>query len=317
MKVVDVVVVSYNSRRHLRACVEHLASHTDIRIIVVDNASTDRSLETVVDLPIEFHPLDVNDGFAVGCNVGWRAGAAPYVLFLNPDAQIDESALRELVATLESSPDIGIVGPKTLDRTGSLLLSRRRFPRLRSTYARALFLHRLFPRVASMDECLANAVDYERRGQVEWISGSCMLVRRSLLEQIGGLDEGFFLYYEDTDLCRQAWDAGFTVEYDPHAICVHVGGASAPRAALLPVAARSAIRYARKHNRRRALLFRIGLALEEALRTLVSESGMPGRNGHARAFLTLVAAEADPPNAEQPAAASVRLGGDDNEGTIG
>ena len=158
-----------------------------------------------------------------------------------------------------------------------------------------------------MDECLAVAADYERRGQVEWISGSCMLVRRALLEQIGGLDEGFFLYYEDTDLCRQAWNAGFTVEYDANATCVHVGGASAPRAALLPVAAHSAIRYARKHNRRRALLFRIGLALEEVLRTLVSGSGMPGRIGHARALLALVAVEAEPPNAEQHAAARVRL----------
>lgn len=298
---IDVVVVSYNSREQLRACVKSLASLPDVHVIVVDNRSTDGSADTIADLPVELHLLEENRGFSVGCNVGWRAGTAPYVLFLNPDAQIDELSLRELIATLERSPDVGIVGPRTLDRTGSLLLSRRRFPRLRSTYARALFLHRLFPRVASTDECLADAAGYEARGRVEWISGSCMLVRRSLLEHIGGFDEGFFLYYEDTDICRRAWDAGFGVEYDPDGTCVHVGGASAPRAGLLPVAARSAVRYARKHDPRRAPLFRIGLGLEEALRTIVCSQGLAARIGHARALAALIAPGAKS-QGESPAA---------------
>ena len=288
MASVDVVVVSYNSRQHLRECVASLSQDDDLHVIVVDNASSDESLESVSGLRVETRQLGENRGFSAGCNEGWRIGGAPHVLFLNPDARISSDGIHTLVKHLESAPGVGLVGPKTTDLNGALLYSRRRFPRLISTFGRALFLHRVFPRIAAFDECLRDAAGYGRRGEVEWVSGSCMLIRRSLLEDLGGLDEGFFMYYEDTDLCRMIWDAGFAVEYDPSAVCAHVGGASAPRAALLPAAARSAARYASKHMPRRALLFRVGLALEASLRIVVSKPGTARQRGHARAALMLV-----------------------------
>ena len=139
MATVDVVVVSYNSRDHLRACVEPLASVDDVHVIVVDNASPDAGLDVVADLPITRIARQQNGGFGAGCNTGWRVGDAPYVLFLNPDARIDAESLRRLAGVLDATPGAGGVAPRITHVDGSLDFSQRRFPRLRSTYARALF----------------------------------------------------------------------------------------------------------------------------------------------------------------------------------
>jgi N-acetylglucosaminyl-diphospho-decaprenol L-rhamnosyltransferase len=264
--VVDVVVVSYNSRAHLRACVAALAGVRDVHVIVVDNASSDDSLATVADLPVTLVPQAHNLGFGQGCNAGWRRGEARYVLFLNPDAVLEPAALERLTATLHSHPEAAAVAPRIV-HDGALVHSLRRFPRLRSTYARALFLHRLFPSAPWVDEVVRVERAYAQPGAVEWASGACLLVRRDALERVRGFDEGFFLYCEETDLCRRLWNEGLSVLYEPRAECAHVGGASAPRASLRAVLATSRIRYARKHRGRVAsALERLGIALEALTR---------------------------------------------------
>src|SRR5919198_1579919 len=150
MPLVDVVVVSYNSASTLRACVEELAASDYTHVIVVDNGSTDDSLAVVADLEVE-GLAQANRGFAAGCNAGWRAGEAPYVLFLNPDATIDVESILRLVRVLEQEDGAGAVAPKILEGDGSLDFSLRRFPRVRSTLSQAFFLHRLFPRARWTD----------------------------------------------------------------------------------------------------------------------------------------------------------------------
>jgi GT2 family glycosyltransferase len=280
-----VVVVSYNSREQLPACVEGLAGRPEVEVVVVDNASQDGSLEAIASLPVRGLQLDENGGFAHGCNAGWRTGRGEYVLFLNPDATIPEAAVRRLASVLDAEPNVAAVAPRILDSTGELDFSKRRFPRLRSTYAQALFLHRLFPRALWADEMVRRVEDYERPGSPEWVSGACMLVRRSALEELGGLDEGFFLYCEDTDICRRLWDMGHEVRFEPSAIAVHEGGASAPRPSLIPVLVSSRVRYASKHRSRpAALLERIGIALGAVTHSVVSSGGRAARAGHLRSL---------------------------------
>jgi GT2 family glycosyltransferase len=280
---VDVVIVSYNSRATLRRCVAPLAGREEVHTIVVDNDSRDDCLDTIADLDVELLPQADNRGFAYGCNVGLRAGRGEAVLLLNPDAALDEPALRRLCAVLESDPRAGAVAPQIRESDGALDHSLRRFPRARSSVARALFLHRLFPRAAWSDEVIRNPRAYATPWSPEWVSGACILLRRSVLEALGGLDEGFFLYSEDTDLCRRVRDAGWDIRYEPSALAVHAGGASAPRASLLPVLAASRLRYARKHGGRPAeLLERGASALEAMLRSVVSRGGTAARSGHLR-----------------------------------
>jgi len=286
MPEVDVVVVAYNSRSHLRGAVEPLTKDDRLAVVVVDNASTDGCLETVADLGVRAIRLDRNGGFAHGCNTGLHVGEAPHVLFLNPDAVIDPESVLRLARVLDEEPGVGAVAPKIVDSEGRVDISLRRFPRARSTFAQALFLHRLFPRAPWVDEVVRDPRMYDRPGSPDWVSGACLMLRRTQLEELGGWDQGFFLYCEDIDLCRRVRAAGYQVWFEPSAVAVHEGGASRPRAELLPVLAASRIRYAAKHGGVAAsTLERAGIALGAFTHMLVGR-GAAVRRGHARALAT-------------------------------
>jgi N-acetylglucosaminyl-diphospho-decaprenol L-rhamnosyltransferase len=309
---VDVVVVSYNSRETLRACVAPLATLPGVRVIVADNASADGSLETLDGLPVTTLRLPRNGGFSYGCNAGWRAGQSPRVLFINPDADIDGQSLTRLIAVLDGDETVGAAAPRIVNGDGSLHHSQRRFPRLRSTFAQAFFLHRVATRAHWVDELVLDETAYRRPGSPEWVSGACLLVRRSALEALGGLDEGFFLYAEDMDLCRRLRSAGYEIRFVPEAVCRHQGGASAPRASLLPVLAESRLRYARKHERRPvAALTRLGVALGAATHMLLAR-GRAARAGHASALRVALAGGREHSRTPPTRAARRREGADPN-----
>ena len=131
---------------------------------------------------------------------------------------MDRAALDALVGALRDDPRAALVGPRLLEEDGTLAWSLRRFPRLRSTFGKALFMHRLFPLAPWTDELIRDPRAYERPSSQEWVSGACMLVRRDAFEAIGGFDEGLFLYCEDTDLCARLWAAGWMVRFEPAAV---------------------------------------------------------------------------------------------------
>jgi N-acetylglucosaminyl-diphospho-decaprenol L-rhamnosyltransferase len=262
MAAVDLVVVAYNSRDTLRSCVEPLAQLPWINATVVDNACPERSWETVEDLDVAIVHSPRNGGFASGCNLGAANGTAGFVLLLNPDARLDPEGLESLVAALEEQPDLGAVGPRIVEAGGELVWSQRRFPRLRSSFAQALFLQRVAPRASWTDEVIRDEQVYGRPNRPDWLSGACLVLRREALESLGGLDEGFFLYSEETDLFRRMRGAGLRAGYVPGAAAYHEGGASAPRSTTRGIEARSRVRYARKHHGAAvALLEAIAIAL--------------------------------------------------------
>src|SRR5262249_12721477 len=231
-----------------------------------------------------------NRGFAYACNVGWRKGSAPYVLFLNPDAHIDSTSIQRLVRVAAEEDRVGLVAPKIVDAAGATDLSLRRFSRVRTPFAQACCLARLFRNAWWSEEMVRDPECYERRGAAEWVSGACMLVKRSALEVIGGWDDRFFLYCEDKDLCFRLWRAGFEIRYEPTATAVHIGGASAPRGSLLPTLAQTKIRYVAKYESRRTLFFeRCGIALNALTHTLLTTKGRSHRAGYARALWRAVA----------------------------
>jgi hypothetical protein len=286
---IDVVVVSYNSRDELRPAVSDLADAPGIHVVVVDNASQDGSLDTIADLPVERIALHENRGFSVGCNAGWRAGRAPYVLFLNPDARIDETSLRALVDVLEGERRVGLVGPRIVAADGALDASQRRFHRVRTTFASALFLHRILRGAAWVEDIVRDPAAYRSGGACDWVSGACMLVRRDVLEAIGGFDERFFLYCEDEDLCKRIWNEGHEVRFEPLATCVHAGGASAPRPSLFSVSSRSWLLYAQKHSSSTTFALEwAGLLLYGLTHAAFSRDGARSRIGHLKSVMSLL-----------------------------
>jgi N-acetylglucosaminyl-diphospho-decaprenol L-rhamnosyltransferase len=279
---VDVVVVSYNSGATLRGCVAGLAHVPGVHVIVVDNASLADPAGSVADLGIRFVRAERNGGFSYGCNRGIAEGTAPYVLLLNPDARIAPAELDKLIAVLDADPGTALVAPRLLESDGSTAPSLRRFPRLRSTLAQGVLLHRLLP---GLDELVTEPAVYARPGRPDWVSGACMLIRRSALAAVGGMDERFFLYCEDTDICKRLRDAGHDVRYEPAAIASHVGGQSGSRSALRPVLAASRVAYARKHSGRLAAgAERAAIAVGELVHAIVN-AARPGRaRGHLEAL---------------------------------
>jgi N-acetylglucosaminyl-diphospho-decaprenol L-rhamnosyltransferase len=287
---VDAVIVSYRSAATLRGCVEPLAAMPEVRVTVVDNASPDDAVETIADLLVEIVRSERNGGFSYGCNLGAAEGNSPLLLFLNPDARMDAAALKALVGALDGDASAALVGPRILEEDGELAWSQRRFPRLRSTFAQALFLHRLWPRAAWSDELIRDPAAYRRAGSPEWVSGACMLVRREAFAAVSGFDERFFLYCEDTDLCLRLRGAGHAIRFEPPAEIRHVGGASSSAGETRAIAARSRVLYARKHlgpiaARSEAL----GVALGEATHAATSLAHPATRRGHMAALRAALA----------------------------
>ena len=204
----------------------------DLELIIVDNGSSD---DTIAMLNREFPAVrliqnDRNMGFARPINQALRASQGNYMLALNPDTIILPGAINELVQYLEAHPDVGICGPKVLNRNGTLQKAcRRGVSRPWAAFSYFSGLSSLFPHSKFFGGYLLNYLDEDEVHEVDGISGSCMLIRRQVVQQIGYLDERFFAYQEDADYCFQAKKAGWKIIYLPTAQIIHFGGQGGSR----------------------------------------------------------------------------------------
>lgn len=254
---VSAVIVNWNVRDLLRACLASLLQPanrpTDLEIIVVDNASTDGSVEMV---RAEFPQVNLianpdNLGFPAANNQGIAAAQGRYVLLLNPDTQVLGDALPTLVQYMDAHPEVGLVGPQLLHLDGRIQSSRRRFPTVATLFLESTWLESLAPsllldRYYLLDQPDSAVLD------VDWVTGAAMLARREAIRQVGGLDKGFFMYSEELDWCRRFKAAGWRVVYLPTAQIIHHIGKSSEQA--VPDRhisfQRSKIRYTRKYHGR-------------------------------------------------------------------
>jgi N-acetylglucosaminyl-diphospho-decaprenol L-rhamnosyltransferase len=263
----DVVVVAYRSAAHLRACVAPLCDEPDITVTVVDNACPEGSVETVRDLPVRVVEMGRNAGFAAGCNAGAAVGSSGAVLFLNPDAQISAEHVRLLAQVLERDPKCAAVGPRIVfQASGETQRSVRRTPTLVSAFAEAFFLHHLFTRSDWATEEMRQGYDRPHE-DAPWLIGAALCVRREAFERIGGWDERYFMYNEDTDLGLRLRKQGWLLRYESAATAIHAGRASSPRSTQVVMRAESRLAYARAHERGlRYAAFRLAYVIYELLR---------------------------------------------------
>ena len=221
---VGVVVVTHNALRWIQRCLESVRGE---EVVVVDNASTDGTVEAARRvLPAAMVVEQENVGLATGWNRGMAEVAGRYFLILNADAWLTEGSLERLVAFADEHPQAAIVGPRLLNPDGSLQRSVRGFPTLWRLATEYLFLRKLAPRSQALNAFYAGGFDHKEVREADFLMGACMLVRREAVEQVGPLDEEFFLFSEETDWAYRFRAAGWTVLFFPGAECVHVGGAS-------------------------------------------------------------------------------------------
>lgn len=215
----------------MRKCLSSIDAHRpkcEFEVIVADNASSDGSREMVAaEFPwarLVHHK--VNLGFCAGNNRAVPENPGRFVLFMNPDTVVTECALNTLVDFASQSPEAGIIGPKLLNRDGSLQYSCRRYPDLGAGFFRNTPLGRLFPKNRFAQDYLMSDWDHASIRDVDWVSGAALLIRREVLEKTAGFDEGFYMYCEDVDLCYRVHELGYRVIYFPNSVIYHTIGRS-------------------------------------------------------------------------------------------
>lgn len=229
--VLSIVIVSWNVCDDLHECLRSLVTrHSSlvIEVIVVDNASSDRTVEMVRrEFPqVTLISNDENLGYTKANNQGILQSRGKYILLLNPDTIVREGALDALIEFAEANPQAGIIGGKLLNPDGGIQRSARSFPDIGAGLFRNTLLGRLFPKNPFVRRYLMTDFSYDEVHEVDWVSGAAMLVRREVFDIIGLLDEGFWAYCEDVDFCWRARQVGFKVLFCPNAVIVHKIGRS-------------------------------------------------------------------------------------------
>jgi GT2 family glycosyltransferase len=228
---VDVGVVTWNTAELTVQALRHLLDTdqgVDLRVLVRDNASSDGTAEAIARAvpEAEIDDGDVNLGFAGGMNTLIARSRAPWFLALNSDAWPRAGAIRQLVDTATQRPRAAAVAPRLERPDGTLEHSTHPFPSLTVAMTMAVGGDRWFPRPLRDRLLLEGTWRHDRPRRVDWAVGAALLMRRSALEEVGGFDEQFFMYAEDLDWCWRADRLGWTIEFDPAAVVVHVGNAS-------------------------------------------------------------------------------------------
>jgi GT2 family glycosyltransferase len=225
----DVVVVNYNTCRELDACLSALAEAG--QVVVVDNASTDGSLEMVR----RQHPHVIlranrqNVGYGAAVNQGIRSCSAEHVLVLNSDTRVLPGTLAALGAYLDQHPRVAVVGPRLITPEGRLQPSCYAFPTLLPTLLQESTIGQLLRYAPWLREVYPPTASHTRPRRVAWVEGAAMAIRRAAFDAVGGFDPSFFMYYEEVDLCYRLATAGWEVHFAPVGTVVHVGGASTRR----------------------------------------------------------------------------------------
>jgi N-acetylglucosaminyl-diphospho-decaprenol L-rhamnosyltransferase len=261
MDKVSIVIVNWNTGELLARCLESLMALPEqdlvAHVVVIDNASGDDSMKRAQSITkewpkVSFISLESNVGFAKANTIGIDSLATKgtHILLLNPDTEMKPGSLQALVTVLSENDAVGIVGPKLLNTDGSIQESVRTFPTFGVLAGMFLKLHRLLPGLAIWRNYFASDFDYSREQSVDQVMGACFLIRNELFIDIGSLDEGFWIWFEEVDYCKRAHTADWAVLYTPSAEVMHHGGASFHQLVGFKKSwpfLRSALCYARKH----------------------------------------------------------------------
>src|SRR5215212_4084329 len=221
----SVLIVNYASWPLTLRCIESLREtrYEDFEIVVLDNDSVQPP-----ELPsgVRLIRNKENVGFARANNTGIAASSGDPIVLINPDTLVERDFFEPLKRFFEENPRVGIAGPRILDSEGDLQLSaRREISALSGFLGRTSLLTRLFPKSSLVKSQFPAVTDQSHPTSVDWVSGACMVIRRDTLRDVGPLDERFFMYFEDADLCRRARAAGWLVYYLPQVAIVHQTGA--------------------------------------------------------------------------------------------
>jgi GT2 family glycosyltransferase len=303
----SVVIVSFNTREVLRRCLETLeseASQVSLEILVVDNGSKDGSVDMVArDFPqVRLIHSGTNLGFAAANNLMFPEGLGRYFILLNSDAFLQPGCLQKAIDYMDRHPKAGLGGGRLIGEDGAWQPSARLFPSLFNDFLSMTGLAHKFRSSRFFGRADRTWADPLEATETDWVPGAFSIVRSTVLEQIGGFDDAFFLYYEEVDLCRRIKAAGYAIHYWPDLVVIHLGGESsksmpnvarsASGAQLTLWRLRSGYLYYRKHHGAaawRSMALEYGWHLFRYLRNTISNRpGGSDKAAESRATMSLV-----------------------------
>jgi GT2 family glycosyltransferase len=227
----SIIIVSYNGLNFLKDCLDSINNNepsVSFEITVVDNASSDGTVEAIrKGYPrIKLIENAKNEGFAAANNKAIKSSNSEYILLINSDCRVYANSIDRLLEFADSVKDMGIAGPRIVNSDGSIQFSCRKFPSFFDAGMHSILTNIAPDNPFSRRYKLAD-INRDKISKVDWVSGSCMFIRRAALNDTGLMDEKYFMYVEDTDLCYQMWKKGWKVYYFPKSeILHHVGGST-------------------------------------------------------------------------------------------
>jgi len=278
----SVIIVSWNVKNDLLNClrsIEENRPNYNFEIIVVDNTSTDGTVDL---LRKDFSNVQLlanteNRGFSAANNQAIEIAKGEYVLLLNPDTIVQPHSLDNLVRILDENPTVGACGPRLTDTDGTTCPSVGYVPTFRALLYGKTFFRSVGIFRGHYKKLTAHRFNYDSQTDVEQLSGAALLVRRSVMREIGLMDDNFFMYYEDVDLCLRIRKAGWRIVYVPEAVIVHVGGRSSGQVSHRKniMLYKSLFIYFRKHRGQPAtalfrLLFKLAVIIRHILNMILA-----------------------------------------------
>lgn len=271
---ISVVIVTWNVRKYVEECLKSLENQVGcpaMEVIVVDNNSSDGTAELIAEhfRHVKFIRSSSNLGFSRANNVGLRHCKGKYICLINPDVNLKPDCLAKIIAFMEQDPSIGILGPQMLASDGRVRRSCMRFPSAWNIFCSAMGLDAVIKSSRFFGGLQMRDFRFDRICDVDVLNGWFWVVKQDALEQVGPLDERFFMYGEDVDWCYRFYQDGWRAVFYPEAQAVHYGGASSARAPVrFYVEMKKAdAQFWRKHHRRRGRLFYLAtICLHEFVR---------------------------------------------------
>ncbi len=257
----SIIIVSWNVKSVLSDCIESIEENPasePFEVVLVDNASSDKTVEFVRN---KFPYVVVmansrNLGFAAANNQGIERSQGECILLLNPDTIVHSGSLDILIEFMDENEDVGICGPQLLNQDGTIQSSVRCFPTFRGALYRHTAIKYLGLFKNEYKKWLMKSFDHKTKMDVDQVMGAALLIRRSIIEDIGTMDEQFFMYYEEVDLCYRLKQAGWRVVFLPEATITHLGGRSSEQipAEKQLMAMASLLKFFRKHRSKPATM---------------------------------------------------------------
>jgi len=223
----SIILVSYKTREVIEECLKSIYKNPPafpFEVIIVDNASFDGTVELIKkDFPnVHLIENNTNRGFPAANNQGIEISRGNFILLLNSDVVVLPGSIDKMIKFMKEHSDVGAIGPKLLNSDGSFQISAWLFPNVITEVIRKIV--NIFARNINFRNFMERL--YTREKKVDWVSGACLMIRREVVDKIGGLDENFFLYFEDVDWCYRICKAGWKIYYFPLAMMIHFLGKS-------------------------------------------------------------------------------------------